>query len=259
MIRLDLGTQGSANKLTLVQETHGQGLTLEQFEYWQGVRELERLSRQHFTVETANEIVGRLRIVATEAFSRDTLTNVDEDALDEMRYEIAKKGIEIRNTKLWRKVKALAWLFGGAVPLIAIWKFVMPVRNAIGERLGLGHLDLVLELNILGALGFGILGLTIGAISKSLFSNRVVSAQGLANLDNYEFSHALYLLYLIIVLVLALICASFGLFTVGIAGIDLGAAINVPPNAFVLGFICGFSETAIATKISSSIDANVRS
>ena len=186
MIRLDASRQGSANKLTLVQESDGKGLTLEQFEYWQGVRELERLSRQHFTVEVANEIVARLRTVATEAFSRNTLTNVDEDALSEIRYDIAKKGTKIRNTKLWIKVRTLAWLFGGSVPLILVWKFVMPFRDAIAESLGLGQLRLVSEFNFLGAFGFGLLGLSIGAISKSLFSNRVVSAEGLANLDNYE-------------------------------------------------------------------------
>ena len=252
-IRPELNRSLSPAGLTLVQDAEEDGLAVQQVEYWQNVRNLESLVRQHFETEVADEIVTRLNRLASEALSRDEPSYVDLEALATVRSDIIRRGAEIRNAKLWKKVTSLAMLAGSAVPLIFVWSGLIGSSGAIEEYFPNLETKVIPAINLVGVLGFGVPGLCLGAVAKSLLSNRIVSSIGLAELDNYYFSTGLYLVYLVVVFLFAFICVSLDVLVVGVGGYSLAAISNRPPSAFVLGVMCGFAETTIARRISKSM------
>ena len=244
--------------LSLRQDIEDRGLSVAQIEYWEKVRQLELLVRQHFETDVANRTVLNLREIASEAFGRSEPSNVDLERFENFRASVVQMGTRVRNDKLWKKVLSLSKFAGFALFLIVIWILGIQYAPKISFYFSQFKPDVIPAINLIGVFGFGLLGLSLGAIGKSMFSNQVVSVSGLSNLDNYNFSALLYLVYLVTVFSLALVCFALGWFDFSVGAYSFSAVFNVPEWAFFLGVVCGFSETTILGKISDSMESRTK-
>ena len=156
--------------------------------------------------------------------------------------------------KLWKKVLSLLKFAGFSLFLIPIWIVGIQYAPEISSHLPKFESNVIPALNLISVFGFGLSGLSLGAIAKSIFANQVVSVSGLANLDNYNFSTPLYLVYLVTVFSLMLVCFALGWFDISVGAYSLSGVFGVPESAFFVGVVCDFSETTILGKISDSIE-----
>ena len=257
-IRIELDEQCNPPALMLAQEGNTDGLSVQQVTYWESIRQIELMVRQYFETNVANCTILRMRNIVAEAFARGEPSNVDFERLEILRHDVVRMGTDVRNQKL--RSKAILLLKFGLFTsgFVLIWIIGVSYLDDIRGRVSAFSAEVSGAINLIGVFGFGLVGLSLGAVAKSIFSNRIVSLTGLSNLDNYYFPPFLYILNLILLFTISIILLSIGVFDIYVGKYSLSSVINKPPLAFLLGIICGFAETVIVAKISHSVETRAK-
>ena len=225
------------------------GFSLDDLEYWRVLRRVEHTVKRHFDREEAKEFVQKLEDLASDVFSRGRVEFSDFDQIKKLEEEIVRKGYTVRNSKLWTKVVLLSILSFIGLFFVALWSTRIFFPETIDFLFAKSWFEMSYLINLIGCLGFGSMGLGLGAMTKSFFSNRVISFETLSNLDCFNFSKGLYLIYLELILIFSLILVLTGLIDIDVLGYPVVDIVNHPPYGFFLGIICGFAETAIVARI----------
>jgi hypothetical protein len=240
-------------KLSLL-SPEGVLLSPDQVVYWERIRAIESSLREYFSVDLANFWVGKLQEISSLALERDNPSALDVDALSTLEKEAAREGVKVRNTLLSSKLVSLLQLGLVAACVVILWIFMVEYLSFI-EGIASKFATVVIDaVNLFGALGFGVVGTCAGAALKAVISSRVVGFDTLHVLSNYNYPRLIYLLLLFGVFGGALFCLSLGLFDIVLGDTSLAGSLSFPPSAFILGVVCGFSETTIASRISTSVE-----
>lgn len=240
-------TNQSPHVINLTTAGSAQQLTAEQVTAWQRIKGFERSIRNHFPPTEANGFIGRLKSLADDALATGFQGPVWNEQFDTLRSDAVREGRRVRNDALLTRTKIMSIVALVGFFLLCAWLFWLKVRVPESNP------DVQLIYKVVGATGYGSIGLALGSLASLYFANRVTDFDSLERLSAYGLTNILYVTYVYIVFFLVLIALVNGIVQISVAGIDTAAAINKPSNAFIVGLICGFMESKIVNSVTSAL------
>jgi len=162
---------------------------------------------------------------------------------------------------LWVKeiLQKSAYILIVALLAIEFWAFATGLgvrRGAQVFKLEDASADGVLNvaIKILGILGFALLGAIGGNLFFVLLRGRNVTYDNFDRLNPYRFRVNLYLTYLVLLVLVALLTLAYKIVTVGVGALVLNDFVTDVPLAIVVGLVCALAEATLATLIQGKVE-----
>ncbi|HSD92282.1 MAG TPA: hypothetical protein VLB11_04580 [Methyloceanibacter sp.] len=110
-------------------------------------------------------------------------------------------------------------------------------------------------INILGILGFALLGAVAGNLFFTLVRGRNVTFDNFDRLNPYRFSVNIHLTYLVLLVLVVLLTLYFNVITIGIGDLVLNKFTESAPLAIVIGLVCALAEATLVTLIQGRVQS----
>lgn len=110
-------------------------------------------------------------------------------------------------------------------------------------------------INILGILGFALLGAVAGNLFFTLVRGRNVTFGNFDRLNPYRFSVNIHLTYLVLLVLVVLLTLYFNVITIGIGDLVLNKFTESAPLAIVIGLVCALAEATLVTLIQGRVQS----
>lgn len=197
-----------------------------------------------------SELIDKIVIVINQRIDSLSASQNYAQLLQTIQIPILSGAIKVRQAYISDMIKYSKYpLFVGLLLCLAwiiLTSFITKLYAFAGA---LGPSLIGQVVNIVGVVGFTLIGLVFGVGLSVYVTNNKLTLENFDKIQRYELPVTTYFIYLYILTAVVLVLLYFNVLVLGVGSTTLNQVSSQPPLGLLVGLLCGGSELLIAERI----------